>query len=301
MPKISRQTREIINVVLFLLVVATLFTTYIFYPLGRAKVYFGRSDIDEYHPDSLEFNQAPLFVEAGLNIDTFYVESDGMTKLACLYVRPDSATTIPGTVFLLHDDGADRDSLLGLTQLLSGSGYIVVLYDQRAGGLSTGKYHGEGQYESSDLQSLISHLDIRGGIVHPLTVVGYGIGADAAIMAAVDENRIDAVVAIRPHLSTTRLLDKLKDRHDSYWFPFFRTVIWWWYDMRSGYAMPYRESDHVRAVGSPTVLILPMEDQESEEIRLLKERSDQNLLRSSFETATNERIVRTVDSLTGRL
>ena len=37
---------------------------------------------------------------------------------------------------------------------------------------------------------LISTMEIREQIIHPLYVVGFGIGADASLLAALEENRI---------------------------------------------------------------------------------------------------------------
>lgn len=280
MAKLSRQTKEIIKTVLFLLAVAIIVTVYIIYPLNRTKAIMGRTDIDDHNPDSLVTNDPAAYIEAGLPADTFRFESDGLTNLACLYIAADSGSETmygpPGTVILLHDDNDNRDSLVELAGPLHQKRFVVITYDQRATGLTTGKYRGEGQLESRDLQNLISHLEIREKIVHPLYLVGFGLGADAALLAALEEERIDGVAAVEPYLSTRRLQDVLKQRHGTYWFPFYRTIMWWWYGIRSGYGAPYRRIDDIRPVRCRTLVIANVDA--SEETERLRELSPADLL-----------------------
>jgi len=279
MARLSRQTKEIIKTVLFLLAIAILVAVYIVYPLIRTKAMMGRADIDDYNSDSLALNDPAVYVDAGLPVDTFRFESDGLTNLACLYIPVDSgsetASDPAGTVILLHDDNETRDSLVELASMFHKQGLVVVTYDQRASGLTTGKYRGDGQQEGADLQGLISHLEIREKIVHPLHVVGFGLGADAAMLAALEEERIDGVLAVEPYLSTKRLQDVLRQRYDTYWFPFYRTIMWWWYGIRSGYGAPYRRIDDIRPVRCLTIVIA---DDSSEEAVRLREVSPRGLL-----------------------
>jgi pimeloyl-ACP methyl ester carboxylesterase len=286
MPRLSRQMKETIQTVLFLLVVVALVLVYVVYPLNRTKATMGRAGFGDYNADSLPPNDANAFVAASLTPDTFRVESDGLTTLACLYLSPkiDSAREIKGTVFLLHENGADRDAMLPLARRLLDSGFDVVAYDQRASGRSTGKYRGEGRYEANDLNEVIRYLDLRERIVHPVIVVGFSLGADAGILAAQDEKRIDGVVAINPYLSTTNLLDALRKQHNVFWFPFFRTIMWWWYNIRSSYAAPYRKTDDIEPVACRTLLLVSPaspaspEGVNKAEVQLLKELSPPELL-----------------------
>ncbi len=280
MAKISRQTKEIIKTILFFGAIALLLVTYVIYPLNRAKTLMAREDLDQYSQDSLAENAAGLYVEAGLEADTFRFESDALTNLACLEipVRRDSGVVPRGTAILLHDDGANRDSLVSLAKMFSDSGYIVFALDLRASGRTSAKYRGEGYLEATDIQALISHLEIHGHIAHPLLIVGYGRGAEAARLATFEEERIDAVIAVRPYLTTKRMQNILRQRYDTYWFPFYRTIMWWWYNIRSGYGAPYRDTENLRPVTTPTVIYLDEKDMEIEEVTHLKEISPKELL-----------------------
>ena len=275
--KLSRQTRETINIIIFLVAVGLILTFYVIYPLNRAKALMGRADLDNYDVDSIPPNMATLFLEAGLPVDTFRIEADGLTNLGCLHIRPDSGTE-RGSVILVHSEEQTRDSLLDLATRLHAEGLGVVLYDQRATGSSTGRYHGEGQYESTDLQALIGYLFIHQMVTPPLTVVGFGIGGDAALLVTDEEPRVDQVVAVRPYLSSTRWLNALRERNQTICIPFFRTVMWFWYDIRSGYAAAYRDADQITAVKAPALVLVPADAIDSEEITYLKEKSADSLL-----------------------
>ena len=280
MAKISRQTREIINIVLFFVVVGLLLTFYVIYPLNRTKALMGRADIDDFNYDSLPPNDPALFVEAGLTADTFRTEIDITTTLAGLYIEPaadslnpETRKTPKGTVFLVPDERLDRNSMIPLTKMFSDSGFAVVTYDQRASGLSSGKYHGEGFYEANDLEELIPYLELRGRINHPLTVIGYSLGADAALLAAAEEKRIDKVVAVNPYLTTIRYQNMTKEEHGTLWMPFFRTIMRWWFNMRSGYAAPYREIDDIQPAACPTLMLVDGDRMDAPENARIKELS----------------------------
>lgn len=279
MARLSRQTREIINTVLMLLGVAAVVVVFFVYPLNRSRAVMGRS-AEEVSLDSLAANEPAGYVEKGLPFDTFRVEADGLTSLACLMLIPDSSLydSLQGTVLLSHGDRDTRDSLRFLADPLVDSGYLVVAVDLRASGRSTGEYFGDGQYESDDLQALVVHLDLRGLIRHPLVLVGFERGAEGSLLAAVEDSRIDGVMAIDPYLSTGRMWDVLKERHSLYWIPFWRTILWWWYNIRSGYAATYREAENQRPVACPTLMMLSEGSSAEEEVEVLKEISAPELL-----------------------
>ncbi|MEA2030378.1 MAG: alpha/beta fold hydrolase [candidate division Zixibacteria bacterium] len=290
MAKLSQNVKEIIKTAAFLIIVGILIFFFMIYPLNRTKATMGRSNIDDYNPDSLVANDISAFIEAGIcdtslattpdiTFDTFRVETDGLTNITCLHLFPSiDKDSVKGTVFLLHDDGFDRDAVVPMAQVFIDSGFNVVAYDQRGAGRSTGKYRGEGQYEANDLQEIIRYLDLRNNIVHPLVIVGKSLGADAALLCAQSEERIDGIAAISPYLSSTRWLNILKQKYDMMWFPFSRTIMWWWYNIRSSYAAPYRELKDIRPVNCPTLLIVDNKAIKSAEVVRLKELSKTKLL-----------------------
>ena len=276
MAKLSQTTKEIINISIFLLVVTLLVVTYVVYPLIKTKDINARIDVEEINPDSLSINDATSFIDKFNNVDTFRVESDGLTNLAGLYIPYDSSRheKEKGTIFILHKDNQTRDSILSLAQLFYDSGYVVIAYDQRASGLSSGKYRGEGKFEADDLNAIISYLNLREKIYYPLTIIGYELGADAAILASLDNPHIQKVIAINPYLTTLRMQNILKEKHDLYWFPLFRTIMWFWYEIRSGYSAEYREIEKIRPVPCSTLLLIDQDYIDDEEVNELKSISD---------------------------
>lgn len=297
--KISRQTREAINIVIFIVVAGLLLTFYVIYPLNRAKALMGRTDLDDFAHDSIPPIDPTVLVEAGLPVDTFRVEADGLTQLGCYRLIPTLDSTaetdsIRGTVLLIPSQTRDLATLLPLTRALLDSGFAVTLYDQRATGSSTGRYHGEGQYEAADLQALIGYMYIHEQVVDPLHLVGFATGGDAALLIQNEESRPADVIAVRPYLSSTRWLDKLKEKHGTIGIPFFRTVMWFWYEIRSGYAAEYRDREDVRGVELPTLVLLPADDLQSEEAELLKAESPDDLLRLESVSGEEDALLRTI-------
>jgi pimeloyl-ACP methyl ester carboxylesterase len=271
--KISRTVREAIQTVVFLLVVALIVVAYVVYPLTKVKTTMARADIEEYNADSLMANDPALFVEAGFAADTFRVESDGLTTLACLYIKPENlaSDSIRGTAFLLHADGDSRADLLDLAGRLVDSNFAVVAIDQRASGYSSGKYHGEGREEADDLDAILSFLDLRAILKHPAVTVGFGLGGDACLLAALDDQRIDASVVVDPYVTTKRMQNILRKQYGVYWIPFYRSVMSFWYGIRSGYAAPYRKTENIKPVACPTLLMVDTASvQEEEFVRLIE-------------------------------
>lgn len=292
MAKISRQVKEILQIVVFLLIVGMLLYFYVIYPLGKTRAIMARENIDEYNSDSLLINDPVVVVEGGLVPDTFRIESDGLTKLACLYIPPtaDSIAPVKGTVILVHDEKSDRNAMLSLAQKLTDSGFAVIAYDQRASGYSSGKYHGDGQYEASDIVELVGYLDLRERIVHPLFIVGYSLGGEAALLAALEEKRIDRVIAVDPYLSTQRMMNNFIKEYNLLWFPFRKTIFWWWYNIRSSYAASQRGLNDIEAVNCQTLLFIPESAMNDKEVIKIKELSDNELLEIKVTPASSDEL-----------
>lgn len=287
MPRESTSLKDILQIFTFLAVTGLFIGFYVAYPLNRTAALFGRADLESFSPDSLPPNDPTLFAQSGIATDSFSIETDGLTTIAALYLTPKTdtkvastgtLTTSSGTIILIHNERNDRGSMLPLAKELLASGFFVVVYDQRASGFSGGKYHGDGFFEATDLAEIIPWLDIRQRISHPLIAVGFSLGADAALIAARSEVRIDGVIAIEPYLSTDRRLTLLKKEHSSIGIPFFKTVIWWWYDLRSGYESRYTDVDDIEPVASPTLILASQASQKSKEFLRLAELSSPELL-----------------------
>ncbi|HVP07182.1 MAG TPA: alpha/beta fold hydrolase [Candidatus Acidoferrum sp.] len=300
MARLSRSTRETIKTITFVVIVAILVLIYIVYPLNRIKAQMGRENVDQYNPkDTIRAaNDPSAFVAPDLTVDTFRIETDGLTKVACVHItRTGNSATPRGLVIVIPNERKDRSTIAPLARMLADSGFSVLAYDQRASGLSSSKYHGDGQYEATDLEAIIAYLDIRKQIIHPVIVVGYAAGADAGMLAAQEEKRIDRVVAIDPYLTSTRLLDQLKSQYGTFWFPFYRTIMWWWYNIRSSYAMNYRHTDDIKGVACRTIVMADPDTLAGPEISALKERSGSELLSVEPVSDSDSRLTEAVIAL----
>lgn len=282
MAKLSPQVKEIIQIVIFLIVTGAVLYCYWIYPLNRTEEVLGRPEEAQIIIDTLPLppNDPAAYLEAGLTkIDTFRVDADGLTSLAALFITPelDSNQTALGTVILLHKQAEDRNAMIPLATSLAADGYAVVVYDQRASGLSSGKFHGEGRLEATDLIEMIGWLSLRNKIYQSLTVVGFGVGAEATLIASAEDDRINTVIAFNPYLTTERMLELQKTKHDLFWFPFYKTIMWWWYTTSSGNAAPYRELEQIVPVKAQTLLLMPADQTELEEVLRLAELSGDKL------------------------
>ena len=260
MAKKSQTIKEIIQIVVFLVVVGLLLVTFVIYPLGRTKEIMARADVDEFNEDSLPPNHITLLEDTSLSVDTMRIDSDGLTTLAVAYVvrrvAEDSAMVpLRGTAILVHHEVNDREAMIPLARRLLDSGLAVVLYDQRASGSSSGTYHSDGQYEAGDLEEIVAYLALRERLPSPVMVVGRGIGGDAALLAALDDSRISTVVAVGPYLTTDRWYSLKREASGMWWIPFPNSLMSFWFEIRSGYAMEERTPELFEPVACPTLII----------------------------------------------
>lgn len=256
MARLSRATRETIKTILVILAVLVIVLVYLVYPLNRTKAFMGRPEIDGQPADTLLLpNDLTSFAAAGLPADSMRIEADGLTKLAAAYI-PSTDSVARGLAILIPSEQQDRTHLLDLAKAFRDSGFAIATYDQRATGSSSGEYHSDGQLEMADLEAVIAHLEIHGQIAHPLIVVGYNAGGDAALLTSIEEKRIDALAAIEPYLTTDRMIDALREKKSLIWFPLYRTMFWWWYNIRSNSAAAYREIGDLKAPSAPAILVV---------------------------------------------
>ena len=107
MAKMSQNVKEIIQVVVFVLVVAILIIVFVVYPLNRTKAFLARPDVDSFKPDPLPTNDISAFAEFRATVDTFRVDADGLTSLACAYMTPRADTLSPDVVPPIRGSACD--------------------------------------------------------------------------------------------------------------------------------------------------------------------------------------------------
>lgn len=298
MARISQTVKEILQIVVFLLVVGVLALAFIIYPLNRTKAFLARPDIADFKPGFLPKNDITGLAELHALVDTFRVDADGLTSLACVYLTPVSDSNTPprprGMAILVHAEGQDRNAMLPLSQALLDSGFAVCLYDQRASGHSTGRYHSDGEYEAADLSEVIAFLRIRDRAARPFVIIGQRVGADAALLEATSDQPPDGVVAVSPYITTERWLDILMGEHDMYWIPFSHTIFMFWYELRSGYAPEGRGLETIHTPRCRTLILDTEARLKDETITDYLQRSDRNLITTAVLPTDNESFARTI-------
>ena len=254
----SKKTKEIVKTTAVLIIIVSFVAFYIVYPLITVPRLVARPDKDNFDDPEFKYaNDASFFVDSGLIPDTFAVLTDDNIRLTALYFRPDTSLfdTVSGTIIMLHGDNSDRTSLISYISPLLDTGLAVVIYDQRACGFSGGKFRATGIYEADDLVQLIVDLSFKEKIYSPLTVVGFDLGADAALFASQKEKRIDAVLAVEPYLTSSRWISSLTKAKGAFAIPLYKMIYFWWYQKLTGFPFDRTGVDDIQPVETKTILI----------------------------------------------
>jgi len=270
----SKKTREIIQTSSVLLLIVLFVAFYIIYPLITVRKMTSRPEADKFKdPEFALKNNDSLFIENGFVPDTFDVATVDNIRLAAAYFRPDSAhfDSLRATAIIIHDIHNDRNSMLPYIQPLLDSGIGVVLYDQRACGLSGGKYHTPGIFEAEDLNQVIVNLKYHDRIIRPLIAVGFGVGADAAMLASEEEMRLDHIIAIDPNLTPNRWITKAKDDWGAFTIPLYKMVYYWWYKKLTGFPYDRYGVDGIQPLNAKTLIIMSEQNSAEDEMERLKE------------------------------
>jgi len=276
----SKKTKETVITVLVLVIIAAFATFYIIYPLIAVPKLTSRPDREKFDdPEYVPENNPEYFVDMGFAPDTFSVTTDDNLKLASLYFAPDSSVfdSIRGTVIILNSSDTDRTAYSDYLRPLLDSGLAVVLYDQRATGLTGGQQHTPGMYEADDLNQVLIYLKFHEIDAHPMIITGFEIGADAAINASRKEKREEMVIAVDPYLTATRWIAGMKEKKGAWSIPLYKGVYYWWYVKLYGIALARTDVDDIQPAASQTILYVPDKDLNSEEVTRLVEISGDNV------------------------
>lgn len=270
----SKKTREIVQTTTVLVLAVLFIVFYIIYPLIIVQKLTSRPNKDKFDdPSFILENNPSSFVRIGLKPDTFAVLTDDNINLAAVSFMPDTTIfdSINGTIILLHSDDTDRTSLIPYISPLLDSGLAVILYDQRACGLSGGKHFTAGVYEAEDLNQMIVHLKFHERLFRPLIVIGFGLGADAAVEASRNEKKINAVIAVDPYLTSTRWITKIREKRGALGIPLYKMVYFWWYQKLTGFPYDRTGTDDIQPVATKTLIFMDEEELKTQEAARLQE------------------------------
>lgn len=110
-------------------------------------------------------------------------------------------------VVLVHDYGNNRSQMLPLVRPLHEAGYIVLVIALRgsSGSIMTGTTFG--LRESADVKAAVDMLRRRNGVdPNRIAVLGVGTGANAALLAATDDDVIAALILDHPMIDVNEMI-----------------------------------------------------------------------------------------------
>lgn len=181
--------------------------------LGFGAYYLWRSPEASTLPpgeSSVAPSPSPVVGEPGgpLSVEVSFTATDGYS-LSGTYSVPLAGSPIKmPVVVLVHDAEKDRSEFAGFTATLLDQGYAVLAYDSRGAGKSAGGAADRKDYVK-DLSGALTFLSTQKEVdSSEVGVVGAGIGAHVAYVAAGSAPEVKAAVALSP-LSMTGLPKEL--------------------------------------------------------------------------------------------
>ncbi|MCS7029715.1 MAG: alpha/beta hydrolase [Bacteroidia bacterium] len=127
----------------------------------------------------------------------YALPADSVVKLKGWFTKTKKDTT-GKTLIILHDVGQSKWNLISMAKYYDSLGYNTLLVDQRAHGLSTGKFCTYGYHEKYDVLAMIKYLKQRKE-VKSIGILGLSMGASIAIQAATMDTNIKALVLQNPY------------------------------------------------------------------------------------------------------
>jgi alpha-beta hydrolase superfamily lysophospholipase len=158
------------------------------------------------------------------------------------------------TVILVHGFARDRSELLPEARWLVERGYGALLFDTRGQGASGGISIGLGYSEALDVCAGVDFL-LSQAPEERVGVMGYSMGAVAAIEAAARDLRIAAVLAVSPYATLQETIAHRLRR-----VPFLAPLVVWWGERLSGLKLSdMRPIDRVALLAPRPLLIMQAE------------------------------------------
>lgn len=124
--------------------------------------------------------------------------ADTAVTLKAWFIKSKHADSSGRTLIMLHDVGQSRYNEISIAKYYDSLGYHLLLVDQRAHGLSTGKFCTYGYHEKYDVKAMVNYLKKRPE-VKKIGIIGFSMGASIAIEAATIDTNIKAIVLQNPY------------------------------------------------------------------------------------------------------
>ncbi len=204
--------------------------------------------------------------------DVEFLSRDGEVDLRGWYIHDSSHDSSEEgkkrrTVIFVHGINSNRssDNAVALAASLFSRGYDSLLFDLRAHGNSGGENSTYGYEERWDILGAFDYLVATGVTEEDVGVLGFSMGAGAAVMALAEEPRIRALVADSPYANAAELVNREAARQTPIprWImPIFTPTVKIMgrgiYGVDIGALNP---EEAVRSIGNPILVIHGQDDQ----------------------------------------
>jgi fermentation-respiration switch protein FrsA (DUF1100 family) len=176
------------------------------------------------HPPRRRVRRTPAEFGAPFEEVVFPSRDEVMLSGWFVPANEDAEDAPRGAVILCHGMLANRAEVLPWARPLWEDGFALLMFDFRALGESGGELCTAGYFETQDLHGAVDYLTSRPESVGlPVGVFGFSMGGAAAILAAAEEPRIQAVAT---HGAYATLDRAIKQRCRHHFGPFAPIVEW---------------------------------------------------------------------------
>lgn len=156
-----------------------------------------RGAYDLVHPVRTSATRTPRPVAVAKYRAVRFSSKDGLA-LKGWYVAPRNGAV----VIFVHGLGENRSELLGDAKILVRRGYGALLFDLRNCGESEGKITTLGLLEANDVRGAVDFVLAQPGVDgHRIGLFGHSMGGATVILAAAEDHRVRAVVAVSAYTS----------------------------------------------------------------------------------------------------
>ena len=135
--------------------------------------------------------------------DVEFTPRNGDLTLSGWYIEGEAGQP---TIIIVHGLNRNRESNLELASRLAGRDYSIMLFDLRGHGRSGGEKISGGYHERRDVLGAFDYLVSRGALAEKIGVLGFSMGAAAALLGVAEEPRIRALVADSSYANVSDLI-----------------------------------------------------------------------------------------------
>lgn len=162
--------------------------------------------------------QPTIFKQFNANFEEISFTTDDNVNISGWWIPSPKLSSRSPTLIVLHSLGGTRQDFLKFNLPIWQQGLNLALIDMRGHGKSGGKYFTYGFHERRDVSRLIDFLEQHHrNAVNNISVMGISAGGVVAILSAVYDKRIQALITISAFADLNETIAKQVPWLPSYW------------------------------------------------------------------------------------